>query len=511
MNIKQAKEEIRHAISAYLSKDEFGEYKIPVVSQRPILLIGPPGIGKTAIMEQVARECKVGLVAYTITHHTRQSAIGLPYIEKKMYAGKEYPVTEYTMSEIIASVYEKIEESGLKEGILFIDEINCVSETLSATMLQFLQGKSFGAHKVPEGFIIVAAGNPPEYNKSVKEFDIVTLDRVRRLDVVEDYTVWKEYASKAKVHNAVLSYLDIKKENFYTVESTIEGKQFVTARGWEDLSRLLYVYEEQGIKITEDIIYQYLQQPSIAKDFSNYYDLYNKYKTHYDIQAMLSGTAPKEMLQNLMDATFDERISVISLFLSKLYEKFQMVFQQDAYVTELYDALKKVKEKLYINEDIKEDADAVEALRQVHQNKTKQLARLKRGNLIEKKEEQIFKKVLQSLDSFLLTIQGEKLQSDQAFQYLKSQFDTETTLRTQSIEDATNSLTQAFLIMEEAFLNTPEMVMFLTELTMNYYSGKFISEYGSEAYYKYNKEILLTTKRKDLLKDIENLNNQTLQ
>ena len=101
--------------------------------------MGPPGIGKTQIMEQISRECEIGLVAYTITHHTRQSAIGLPFIQKKIYGGKEYSVTEYTMSEIIAAVYEKIEQSGMKEGILFIDEINCVSETLAPTMLQFLQ------------------------------------------------------------------------------------------------------------------------------------------------------------------------------------------------------------------------------------------------------------------------------------------------------------------------------------------------------------------------------------
>ena len=89
MNIQQAKEEIRNTVRAYTRKNADGSYRIPTVKQRPILLIGPPGIGKTAIMEQVAEECGVGLVAYTITHHTRQSAIGLPYIEKKMYGGRE--------------------------------------------------------------------------------------------------------------------------------------------------------------------------------------------------------------------------------------------------------------------------------------------------------------------------------------------------------------------------------------------------------------------------------------
>ena len=138
MNIKRAKQEIRDTIEAYLAKDEFGAYRIPEIRQRPVLLMGPPGIGKTQIMEQIASECDIGLVSYTITHHTRQSAIGLPFIREKEYGGRPFSVTEYTMSEIIASVYDRMEQSGKKEGILFIDEINCVSETLAPTMLQFL-------------------------------------------------------------------------------------------------------------------------------------------------------------------------------------------------------------------------------------------------------------------------------------------------------------------------------------------------------------------------------------
>ena len=183
MNIKRAKEEIKNTIEAYLLKDRYGAYEIPPVRQRPVLLMGPPGIGKTQIMEQISQECRVGLVSYTITHHTRQSAIGLPFIQDRIYDSRRCSVTEYTMSEIVASIYDKIADTGLAEGILFIDEINCVSETLAPTMLQFLQCKTFGNHAIPQGWIIVAAGNPPEYNKSVREFDIVTLDRIKMIPV----------------------------------------------------------------------------------------------------------------------------------------------------------------------------------------------------------------------------------------------------------------------------------------------------------------------------------------
>ena len=113
MNIAKAKEYIKDTVRIYLKKDEFGDYRIPVMRQRPVFLLGAPGIGKTAIMEQIAAELGIALVSYSMTHHTRQSALGLPFIEHKNFDGTEYPVSEYTMSEIIASVYETMEESGI--------------------------------------------------------------------------------------------------------------------------------------------------------------------------------------------------------------------------------------------------------------------------------------------------------------------------------------------------------------------------------------------------------------
>ena len=322
----------------------FGEYRIPAIRQRPVLLMGPPGIGKTQIMEQIAKECRIGLVAYTITHHTRQSAVGLPFIKEKSYAGQMFSVTEYTMSEIIASVYEKIEQTGIREGILFIDEINCVSETLAPTMLQFLQGKTFGNQKVPEGWVIVAAGNPPEYNKSVRDFDVVTLDRLKKIDVDASFEVWKEYAYRQGLHPAVISYLEIKKQNFYRVETTVDGKLFATARGWKDSSQLLQVYELLGKKADRDVIYQYIQHRMIAKDFANYLELYHKYRTDYGVENILDGKWSAVTLQKIRNAALDEHLSIVSLLNGRLCELFRKCSETELFVTKLYEYMKLYKE-----------------------------------------------------------------------------------------------------------------------------------------------------------------------
>ena len=65
MDIQRAKEEIKRAVQAYLATDDIGRPLIPAVRQRPILLMGPPGVGKTQIMEQIAQECDIALVAPT--------------------------------------------------------------------------------------------------------------------------------------------------------------------------------------------------------------------------------------------------------------------------------------------------------------------------------------------------------------------------------------------------------------------------------------------------------------
>ena len=142
MNIKEAKMEVEKAVKIYLEKDENGEYRVPLVRQRPLFLVGAPGLGKTAIMEQVAEDLDIALVSYSMTHHTRQSAIGLPYLKEVTYNGQTYTKSEYTMSEIIASVYDVIQSTGKKEGILFLDEINSMDISLQAKLLKVIENKT---------------------------------------------------------------------------------------------------------------------------------------------------------------------------------------------------------------------------------------------------------------------------------------------------------------------------------------------------------------------------------
>lgn len=321
MDIAAAKQQIKNTVKIYLQKDALGRYRIPLVHQRPIFLLGAPGLGKTAIMEQIAEEMGLGLVSYSMTHHTRQSALGLPIIVEKEYGGKRYSVSEYTMSEIIASVYDCMGRTGRTEGILFLDEINCVSETLAPAMLLFLQYKVFGGHQIPPGWVIVTAGNPPRFNKSVRAFDAATRDRLKVLEVEPSYGAWKPYALAKGVSRCVLSYLEIRQEEFYQVETTVDGVNVVTPRAWEDLAEIIRYHEQLGLPVDEALTSQYLQNRQTARDFALYYALYQKYRHAYQIPALLEGSWTPDTLEQVRSARMDERLSLVSLLLEAVFKE----------------------------------------------------------------------------------------------------------------------------------------------------------------------------------------------
>ena len=511
MNIQEAKKEILRTINAYRLRDETGAASIPPEQQRPILLMGPPGIGKTAIMKQVAEEAGINLVSYTITHHTRQSAIGLPMIAHQTFGGKEYAVTEYTMSEIVASVYEKMEKTGIPEGILFLDEINCVSETLAPTMLQFLQYKTFGTHRVPDGWLIVTAGNPAQYNRSAREFDIVTLDRVRKMDIEADFAVWKAYANRSGVHGAVLTYLEMKQQNFYVIRTELDGRRFVTARGWEDLSRMLISYEKMNESASEQTILQYLQDPEIARDFSVYYDLYRRYSEKYRVADILDG-APLTDPEELRAIPFDEKFSLIRLLADGLHQEFMRAAEAEGVQRLLYEKLLEIRDAAEQagSAPAAPAADMLTLLRASGEALQRERRRQTDAGSLSQESARRLRFACRAWDELILfctdsasaCASAPDAVSSCTFSTVRDWFSGREQLRRTQNEKTGTHLTNAFSFVDRVYGSGQEMVMFLTELNADWHCLQFIRSNGNGAYDKYNRLLLLHDRQESLRQEL---------
>ena len=391
-------------------------------------------------------------------------------------------VTEYTMSEIIASVYETMERTGCQEGILFLDEINCVSETLAPTMLQFLQNKTFGTHRVPEGWVIVAAGNPPEYNKSVREFDVVTLDRVRQINVEADLDIWLDYAREKQLHGAVISYLSVKRERFYMVKRTEDNLSFVTARGWEDLSQILKGYEALQVPVTEALVSQFLHHEETARDFAAYYRLYQTYGSDYAIPEILNGTLAEEAYQERVamarGGSFDERITVVNLVLDALGAEFAAYAREDAAVVRLHELLGRYKNgNQFLTEFITANRKSLEIKRQ--------------NALLSTEEARREEWVLHRLGEMELAVKQAHIRDEkEQLVLLRTLFGQDVQRREDLIRRIQTELSNGFRFVADCFGEGQEMILLVSALTRTPNALTYIGRHGCEPYLHYAQALM---------------------
>lgn len=497
MNIKQATEQIKGAIRAYLSKDGHGLLRIPFHMQRPIIMFGPPGVGKTAIVSQIAQEEGINFVSYSITHHTRQSALGLPFITTEEFDGREYSVADYTMSEIIAAVHRARKASGVDEGILFLDEVNCVSETLSPAMLQFLQYKTFGMHRLPEGWVIVTAGNPPEYNRAARDFDPAMLDRMKRIDVEPDLQVWQEYASSHGVHPAVTAFLDASPGSFYDVRAGVRGSKLVTARGWEDLSRMILAYEAEAIPVDRELVRQYLQDDRTANEFFAYYELFRKYRDDYKVPAILAGEAGEDALERARAARFDERIALVGLLLDAVLCRVHDAMEWEAAVRTVRNDLVEARAALE-GSDPKGAIDGCIAL-------ARDRFRIAPSSSAADRE-RIRACRIEMLESLREAVISACACGKGAFDEARAGYNRMLGEHSRRVERAVLSLDNAFAFLDGAFGETSqESLIMTTKLSADPVLVSLVASYGSGQYLKHNKSLLLSERGLDLLRQVEML------
>lgn len=338
--VKKAKEEIKNSVKAYHRKDENGNYVMEEENRLPFYLVGEPGIGKTQMAKQIARELGIGFVSLSITHHTRNTVLGLPLIcEDEMVEGN-VKYTQYTMSEILALV-EKEVKKGYKEGILLIDEFACMAESLVAPMLAFLQTKNIGNHVLPEGWILILCSNPPQYNKSSRIFDTAIMDRVRKMEIVSDGNEFIAYAKENEFHPVIIEYLRQYREDvqFCKPGKGTEEAVIVTTRGWENLSHCLIAYEELEQEVSFELVYQFIKSKEIAGRFYRFYKIFYSGMTLKEVESVMNGEKIDSFIKRIKEQSYPMKWNIVKIMAEYLIK------ECEAYV-EAENELQKIEEKL---------------------------------------------------------------------------------------------------------------------------------------------------------------------
>ncbi len=349
LTIVEAKSVIKDKVISYLETNEVGQYTIPIMNQNPIFLKSRPGIGKTTVIKEIVNELaeeegiKLNLLAYDISHMLMSNMVGLPTVRQTdvTLRGGETETAEMTINtvpDIVRSVHKVIKKTGVSQGILFLDEINCCSESLFRILLTLLQSKKIANYDIPDGWVIICAGNDNTDNSSAREFDGAILDRLFCIEIIPDYQSWRTYAVNENIHPDIIAFLDSAEHNseikgtFYNVGVFNSNQVAVTPRSWVDLSmNLKSAVYRRGIErrkspqdrrdFAKSFVYGNLCHPEIAGKFLDFH--INSLDFAMDIDDDVLCYNPEDNREKIKDS---RRVEERTAELEKIKQCYQKVF-----------------------------------------------------------------------------------------------------------------------------------------------------------------------------------------
>ena len=334
--------------------------------------------------------------------------------------------------------------------------------------------------------MVVTAGNPPRFNKSVREFDAATRDRLKVIEVEPNYPAWKAYALDHGVSRCVISYLDIRPEDFYKVETTVDGLTVVTPRAWEDLSEILQYHEELGLAVSEELTTQYLQNKQVARDFAIYYELYQKYRQVYRVDELLNGIWEEDTLTQARSAKMDERMSLVSLLLEAVFlHMSRCTLRHDALAV----AVKTLKED---RTALSDPGDNLTALSEMEDGWRKAASTAPAA------KQKVYLDLLN-----MTTGWHEELNGATPFDALKQQYKQSVSTLQNEVTATQKEIGNMLRFLQEAFGKGTELSMAVNDLTVAPAATAFLGQFLSTDYFTASRDLLLHRQSEQLLHQID--------
>jgi len=193
-------------------------------SKIPSFLWGPPGIGKSSIIKQIAKEKELAFIDLRLSLMDPTDLKGIPFYDKHEHHSVWAPPSF-------------LPKDG--EGILFLDELNSAPPAVQASAYQLILDRQVGEYKLPNGWAIVAAGNRESDRGVVYKMPSPLANRFVHLDMEVDVNDWKDWAYKAGVDERIIAYIGYKNEDLFSFEPSLNEKSFATPRSWEFVNGIL--------------------------------------------------------------------------------------------------------------------------------------------------------------------------------------------------------------------------------------------------------------------------------
>ena len=198
--------------------------------QRPVFLWGPPGIGKSELVESIAKEMNGYMIDLRLGQMDPTDIRGIPFYNKDLGLMDWAPPIELP-SEELAAKYPVV--------VVFFDEMNSAPPSVQAAAYQLILNRRVGKYKLPDNVVMVAAGNR-EGDKGVTfKMPSPLSNRFVHLEMRPDFDSWQKWAVLNNIHKDVVGYVSFAKQDLFDFDPKSSSRAFATPRTWTFVSQLL--------------------------------------------------------------------------------------------------------------------------------------------------------------------------------------------------------------------------------------------------------------------------------
>lgn len=199
-------------------------------SKRPVFLWGPPGIGKSEVVADIAADLGGLVIDLRMAQMEPTDIRGIPFFNKDINK-MDWAAPVDLPDEALASQYPIV--------VLFLDEMNSAPPAVQAAGYQLILNRRVGKYVLPDNVVIVAAGNRDSDKGVTYRMPMPLANRFVHLEMKPDFTSWQQWAVNKGIHKDVVGYLSFAKQDLYDFDAKSSSRAFATPRSWTFVSELL--------------------------------------------------------------------------------------------------------------------------------------------------------------------------------------------------------------------------------------------------------------------------------
>lgn len=198
--------------------------------KRPLFLWGPPGIGKSELVEGITKDLGGLMIDLRLGQMEPTDIRGIPFYNKETNT-MEYAAPGDLPDEETASQYPVV--------VLFLDEMNSAPASVQSAAYQLILNRRVGKYRLPDNVVMVAAGNRESDKGVTYRMPTPLANRFIHQEMKVDFASWQEWAVNNNIHKDVVGYLSFAKQDLYDFDAKSASRAFATPRSWSFVSQLL--------------------------------------------------------------------------------------------------------------------------------------------------------------------------------------------------------------------------------------------------------------------------------